>query len=95
MDNQLTQRQPSLQNTSTSQTWAFQTNNSDGFLINRLGSGGNEMSISVTDASGVALAGIKALTQQVKEKNQRISELEKQLSELSRRMEKLESHLRR
>lgn len=34
-----------LNNTATDQTWAFQTNNSDGFLINRLGSGGNEMSI--------------------------------------------------
>ena len=35
-------------NIGTGQTWAFQTNQSDGFLINRLGSGGNEMSIRKT-----------------------------------------------
>ena len=37
-----------LQNTSTNQTWALQTNNSYGFLINQLGSGGNELSIRKT-----------------------------------------------
>ena len=34
-----------LDNWKSNQTWAFQTNNADGFLINRLGSGGNEFSI--------------------------------------------------
>ena len=34
-----------LDNWQSNETWAFQTNNGDGFLINRLGSGGNEFSI--------------------------------------------------
>lgn len=34
-----------ITNTNSNQTWAFQTNNSDAFLVNRLGSGGNEFSI--------------------------------------------------
>jgi len=37
-----------LTNLESDRTWAFQTNNSDNFLINLLGSGGNEFSIRKT-----------------------------------------------
>ena len=53
--------------------------------------GENDRTISVTDASGVALAGIKALKKQLDEKHQRITELESQITSLADRLARLES----
>ena len=60
--------------------------------------GQSEKTISVTDASGVALAGIQALNsrcndlqEQVEERDDRIADLEAQLAELAARMTQLEA----
>ena len=48
-----------LTNLESDRTWAFQTNNSDNFLINLLGSGGNEFSIRKTGIVTMGPGGIQ------------------------------------